>query len=91
MEIFSKSGKKVSWNLEGKSLNSEIMSSSSSSSQLYCDFFWVVCGFLTAGVWVLEIGFLDLDSLVSFFNWVLMVLAVLSVGWILVIGVLDWD
>lgn len=76
--------------MEGKSLNSEIKSSSSSSTQLYCEFFWLVCcvlAFLTAGVWFLLIGVLDLDSVVSFFNWVLVPL---SVGWFL-IGVLDLD
>lgn len=76
--------------MEGKSLNSEIKSSSSSSTQLYCELFWLVCcvlAFLTAGVWFLLIGVLDLDSVMSFFNWVLVPL---SVGWFL-IGVLDLD
>lgn len=60
-DIFSKSGKRVSWNLDGKSVRPVVKSSSSFSNQQGCEFE----SFFLVDDWDF-VEFLDLDSL-SFF------------------------
>lgn len=74
-EIFSKSGNNVSWNLEGRSVNSEIRSSSvtCTSTHMGCMGFWMMgSSWWTMGLDLSEVGLVEFDGFeveLSFLVW----------------------
>ena len=75
-EIFSKSGNSVSWNLEGRSVNSEMRSSSVTwtSTHMGCMGFWIMGSlcWTIMGLDLSEVGLVELDGFeveLSFLDW----------------------